>query len=649
MATKLRRYPIRALVLGILPPGISAFYLIIYLKWLQSTAAFADIETGAWNASLVFYGWFIISVFGLSLGEYGLAGSEAGMLMTRLGKTPHGGHILLHVDKTWTGLGGWAKALKIFWAWRSLPSLTWTILATTTLISYIAFPLSGLTLELRTGYTLGSKPATVYGANSSTFSVFNSISAFQHAVLAWSTGRLERPPGQSTIYTSSPLDEPLTDLSTQGVPLIFVGPQSDSIISGKAWGVAAQYNCSVIERLQDFVLYKHRNSTVERGFGHILGDPFKSWEGSAFAFKNWTAFPQEVGVSARLEIATSLDPWGLHINGWQYKEQNVVSLDDNGEILEFIRDYPGLDKPAVIELVLWQVMDPYNAGLVPGVELGLGPTVADLFDTSGESNITKPGVPVPAIGISCSCASAIGHAEIDGFRRTFANFVVDKGVDIVDETTRRTEVPFTLGYAAYHGPQTELEDESGNWVQRLFSSVHRDSAIMVRSPVNDSFVLPRLLTAEDLRRSMIQLFGSYVNQLMYRGYQATTARAGGEMVWVSEEVKVAEQTLVLGEGVLHPLVVVALLFVWAGTCAILAVCYGFRRRWAETMDGYSVMRFGADAVRSGVYDDLDVPREMEDCTWLRRLPGMVGDGCPGYEPGYVALSETVVDKRKKYM
>ncbi len=220
-------------------------------------------------------------------------------------------------------------------------------------------------------------------------------------------------------------------------------------------------------------------------------------------------------------------------------------------------------------------------------------------------------------------------------------------------------MPLTLANAAYRVPLTEIVDEKGNWVQKFFASVHADGVIMVVDNRNESrdggYVLPRLLTSEDLRRSMIQLFGSYTSQLMYRGYQAAAARGGisgeAELSWTHESLVSADQTLVLGRGILNPLVVVALLFLWAAICLTLALCYGFQRRWAETMDGFSVIRFGADAVGSGLYDFATdtIPREMEHAGWLRKLPGMVGDSRPGHDPGYIALSDVVIDKRKEYI
>ena len=40
---------------------------------------------------------------------------------------------------------------------------------------------------------------------------------------------------------------------------------------------------------------------------------------------------------------------------------------------------------------------------------------------------------------------------------------------------------------------------------------------------------------------------------------------------------------------------------------------------------------------------------MERCTWVKLLPGMVGDGRPGQAQGYITLAEVAMDKNKAYM
>jgi hypothetical protein len=158
----LRRYYFRTIV-GIFGPIIVVSYLItiwrIYLAPLHSdsTAAF-----GPPGAKWVFYSWFVAGVIGLSLSLYGLAGAEAGMLMERTWRVEDAMRLMLHADNTWSGPGGWAKALK--WCVQvrrvrnqhsKLPSRLWFILALPSLIVFVGWPLSGLCLEMTSGFLHG--------------------------------------------------------------------------------------------------------------------------------------------------------------------------------------------------------------------------------------------------------------------------------------------------------------------------------------------------------------------------------------------------------------------------------------------------------------------------------------------------------------
>jgi len=143
--------------------------------------------------------------------------------------------IQLHADKTWSGLGGWAKGLAL--AFSRDPPLTWLswlTLSTAMAACYVGIPLSGLTMELSQGYALGTDVPTVVSINSSTFNETESRDSHQHATLSWMTGHAKRPPGQGAIYTRERTDDaPITSLSSNGVPEIFLAPQSDSIVSGQ--------------------------------------------------------------------------------------------------------------------------------------------------------------------------------------------------------------------------------------------------------------------------------------------------------------------------------------------------------------------------------------------------------------------------------
>ncbi|KXX82639.1 hypothetical protein MMYC01_201081 [Madurella mycetomatis] len=288
------------------------------------------------------------------------------------------------------------------------------------------------------------------------------------------------------------------------------------------------------------------------------------------------------------------------------------------------RDYPGLDEP-VIEAVLWQTMVPEWGNLMPGDALDLEITIAGLHGTSGGSSYTTQGDPVATISVKPrpwrrgrADHKATAHSPLDAYL-----------------------IPL----------QRDTPDE---WVEGLFASVLADDAVVVTefNEWGNNFErkkagFPRLLTSDGLRRSMLQAFGSCLNQLMHRGNQATTVRPSGDgLVWTHQSLVSAKETIILSYGPVSPAVVAALLIFWAAFCLDLAVCYSFRRRWAETLDSYSVIRFGADAGVNGLVDGSDNPKEIEDCRWLKSLPGIVGDSLPGYYFGYITFADAVIDKKR---
>ncbi len=71
-----------------------------------------------------------------------------------------------------------------------------------------------------------------------------------------------------------------------------------------------------------------------------------------------------------------------------------------------------------------------------------------------------------------------------------------------------------------------------------------------------------------------------------------------------------------------------LLALWALGSCFLALRYEFDRRWAETLDSFSLFQFGAD-LGDKVRDNLAFGMlDVEECEELKRLPGLIGDSRP---------------------
>jgi hypothetical protein len=58
------------------------------------------------------------------------------------------------------------------------------------------------------------------------------------------------------------LDDLPNIVSTEeGVSEIFLVPQANTPVSGKAWGLIVRYDCTTIQRLEDFTILRQRNGS----------------------------------------------------------------------------------------------------------------------------------------------------------------------------------------------------------------------------------------------------------------------------------------------------------------------------------------------------------------------------------------------------
>jgi hypothetical protein len=88
---------------------------------------------------------------------------------------------------------------------------------------------------------------------------------------------------------------------------------------------------------------------------------------------------------------------------------------------------------------------------------------------------------------------------------------------------------------------------------------------------------------------------SRCSRLMYNGGQGYSAPDGSHGAsFINRNVTAFEATTVLQRGVVPPIYSAVLLAIWATGSMVLGVLYGFRRRWAPTLNGWSLFVFGVD-------------------------------------------------------
>jgi hypothetical protein len=230
---------------------------------------------------------------------------------------------------------------------------------------------------------------------------------------------------------------------------------------------------------------------------------------------------------------------------------------------------------------------------------GLG----SIYQTTNSRNLE----PMPAIGVRCTSSSAFGSADIDGYSATFSNFRPSK------------EIPMD-GYLISFAPIL-FDGQSG--VTELFTS----------SGFHDPGDGQALMDTGCL------FDGSLLSSLQY--LYASAAReltTDPNSVYDATNLTSSHSNKVLNRGVLPAVVPAVLLGIWTISSMIFSIAYGFRRRWAATLDGYSMFRFGADFGQIVQKNKgFSSTENYEICSALRDIPGLVGDARPKFAPGHVTL------------
>lgn len=272
---RMRRYVFRTVV-GIFGPIIVLCYLIVIWQiYLVPVDPDSPVSFGPPGAKWIFYSWFVAGIIGLNLSLYGLAGAEAGMLMEPFWRVNDAMGLMLHADNTWSGPGGWMKAIK--WTIQvrrgktrsRRPGRLWFVLALPSVVVFTAWPLSGLCLEMTSGFMRDSSGEipTVTGF---VWSDFNAIPGGRSPSKKPSSDT--RVPGFGAIYTPQGFDRSSTSFlnnlpailpNNEDVAQIFLTAQSESPIEGKAWGLQVQYECSIVTRKSDLRLLSGRKSAME--------------------------------------------------------------------------------------------------------------------------------------------------------------------------------------------------------------------------------------------------------------------------------------------------------------------------------------------------------------------------------------------------
>lgn len=621
-----RLYWVRSLVLISIPPIIAAYYGVIWVALVQNSVYDEAVKYRTFSGSLIFYSWFIIGVFALSWAKFGLLGVEASMLRTRFWRAPNLVALLMHSNGTWSSPSGWVKAV----VHREFYRL-WCLLTFISVLPFIAVPLSGLVFEISDGYIATSGAPSLLGRNKTTFNVrydaYSTESVYRDrapAPEAWRMAATPTIPGVGIIYTRESVDRsnhsafealPNSLPLNESIPDLFLPPQADKPVSGKAWGLRIKYDCSIVRSASEFTILgqKPASSILEE-----LEDGIRLRTPSGDILDMWESFGQvaESGqnvynTQAYYEVGqnTYLESLGDQYNGthpgfdagdgeglvvfeyaaWQFRVNTLhndkeKALDDNVE-----PSIEGMGSPYVEDNGNFTVNNTFFAlkGDVLGPDYPNKMTDAsDLFMLDsialGSSYGTLLSVADP-IGVRCVASSDVGTAELDGVTSTFGNFQRDP--PDFDEYH-----PF----GALRFGQTARYMLNGQYYQHYKTG---DLPGTVPDEAEHGHRYGSFVTPEALLRSVNLAFALDAFNLMYdinsyfkRPWSEPEDERG---LTSSREGKILSvASLIPGAAVGY--FVLALFCVWAALSVGLGLWYGFRWRPADRLDGYVMLRKGAD-------------------------------------------------------
>lgn len=156
--------------------------------------------------------------------------------------------------QTWSGPSGWINValVSIRSRFNIRPSSTWFVLATVSLLAFIALPLSGLTLELNEGFRpgiAGIDRAELVGQNRNTFAD-QALDVIDRAFNRWrypvNLQLLRRsafyvPEVTATLQNKTWLKNIPNVWSDVDESTVFLAPRSDRPVSDPVWGLQASY------------------------------------------------------------------------------------------------------------------------------------------------------------------------------------------------------------------------------------------------------------------------------------------------------------------------------------------------------------------------------------------------------------------------
>lgn len=593
------------------------------------------------------------------------------MLMTTFWGAPNAWHVIMHGDHSWSGLDGWIDAIRSLLEVAATrrkctpnsrtPRQLWWVLAMPSILLFITLPLLGLSMELKTGFRKNSEAPKMTGRNWSNFNSRSSQATLAAAHAAWSLATPPRVPAFGMVFGKqttasddnifrafSPRDNELH--ADQGADDLFLAPQTSAPFTGNVWGMVVRFNCTIVKELDDFTILNLRNGSKST-MAYNVGDHRVEIRNQPMNLSH------VINYAAVAELGYSEELYG----DTMFRRQNSTQCYFN-KSEDAIEGYPGLTHNSTLEMALWQTA----TDDIPLVFPPLDPSVYNFtlnFSTiaglsgayKAPSADKKSNISMEAIGAQCVSSSAVGTARVDGVTSRYQDFEPSDTPTSENVFQCAPRLALAVPKFIFKG---DMITES--WSEDFFTAVDAPRSILTPlsgDNVDFALVRPTLLQARELRRALVRAYGTAAVQLMYdgpQGYQLGRVLYDGTN-FTNENATSYRLGSVLVRGPVPPALPGALLIMWALISCFLSVRYGFLRRWADTLDSFSLFQFGGDLGDKFRMKEMPVHsfKDFRDLEKLAELPGLIGDMRPKFDPGHVALVyndlANVAKKGRKYV
>jgi hypothetical protein len=424
---------------------------------------------------------------------------------------------------------------------------------------------------------------------------------------------------------------------TEAIPDLFLAPQADKPVSGRTWGLRFQYNCSTVRSASEFtILTQKPASSIWKEDQEAKCLRLKTPSGNVISLWNTTSAANSA-----------------HYNTQAYFEVGVSApaANESESQFKYTGQHPGFETQVVFEYAAWQMRLnglyndsslPFNATLEPSIQ-GLGsPFIKTengtyvvnhaFFALKGDvigyeyTNKTTDASRLmqlqrmfggssgalldaaPAIGVRCVSSSDLGTADLDGATSAFSNF-------------QRSSPDFNLSqgfYGALRFGRTAEKMLDGQFHQHYLSG---DMPGATPGRYEESVRYASYLDPDSLLRSVNLAFALDASNLMY------DINSGFKEEWLELALTSSREGKILSIASLIPgagtgYFVFALFCSWAALSTGLGLWYGLRKRPTDKLDGYVMLRKGADmAAELKQNDDFMSGKPYHDSGTLATLEG----------------------------